>query len=557
MAPRNFIKQGFGLLLTRQTNILKAAFIIMITIILSQALGLIRQRLLVSIFGASNTLGIYLVSARLPDFLFQLIIAGALSSAIIPIFSDYLGKGKQEEMNRLGSTLLTLGIILFSALAVILFIFSFNFSQLIAPGFSKDQLELMSGLMRIIIIGQLLFLIGSFFSAVLQSHNHFFIPGFAAALYNLGIIIGIVFLNPFFGIYSAAYGVILGAFIFMIAQVPLVRNVKFSLKPVFSLNPLKDKGVRKVLKLMWPRTLSIAIFQFGTLITVTFISYLQEPGRNYVIFDLAQTLAFAPVSLIGNAIAQAAFPVLSREKDKIEEFKSTFITSFNQMLYLILPVSVLVLVLRIPLVRLIYGATRFDWPATVLTGRTLAFFSLSIFAQSLIYLVSRGFYALHDTKIPLIVGAMSTIIMISMSWASVFVYDMGVMGIAFSFSIASIINLIISFILLDIKTGGFKKLEFIFSVSKIFVATFFTAVALYVPIKLLDQLVFDTTRTINLLVLTGISSFVGLSLYLFLTWLFDVKEASTFLLLFKKLGNWREILEKSDEAIDATAHTKV
>ena len=109
--------------------------------------------------------------------------------------------------------------------------------------------------------------------------------------------------------------------------------------------------------------------------------------------------------------------------------------------------------------------------------------------------------------------------------------------IAFSFSIASIINLTASFILLDIKTGGFKKLEFIFSVSKILVAKFFTAVALYVPIKLLDQLVFDTTRTINLLVLTGISSFAGLSLYLFLTWLFDVKEASTFLLLFKKLGN--------------------
>ena len=107
-------------------------------------------------------------------------------------------------------------------------------------------------------------------------------------------------------------------------------------------------------------------------------------------------------------------------------------------------------------------------------------------------------------------------------------------------------------ILLDIKVGGFKKLEFMFSMGKIFLATFFTGFALYVPIKLLDQLVFDTTKTINLLILTGISSFAGFSLYLFLTWLFDVKEASTFLLLFKKLGDWKDILSESEETIDAT-----
>lgn len=553
----NILKKGLNLLLARQTNILTAAFIIMFTTILSQVLGLVRQRLLLEIFGASNTLGVYFISARLPDFLFQLIIAGALSSALIPVFSDYLGKGRQEEAHRLGSKLLTLGLIAFAILAIILFIFSFYFSNLLAPGLTQSQTLLMANLMRIIILGQLLFVVASFFTAVLQSHNHFFIPGFAAALYNLGIIIGILLLNPIFGIYSAAYGVVLGALIFTVVQIPLIRSVKFSIKPSFSLNFLKDEGIVQVLKLMWPRTLSIAVFQIGTLFIVTLVSFLKDPGRNYVVFDLAQTLAFAPVSLVGNAIAQAAFPVLSRERDKIGEFKKTFITSFTQMLYLVLPISVLFLVLRIPLVRLIYGASRFDWPATVLTGRTLAFFSISIFAQSLVYLVSRGFYALHDTKLPLIIGAISTFIMIGLAWFFVFVYDFGIIGVALAFSIAAIVNLGISFIALDIRVGGFKKLEFLFTASKIFLATFFTGLALYIPIKLLDQLVFDTTKTVNLLMLTGISSFAGLSLYIFLTWLFDVREASTFLLLFKKLGNWREILSKSEESIDATAHTKV
>ena len=157
--PQNLIRKGFDILLARQTNILKAAFIIMITIILSQVLGLVRQRLLVSIFGASNTLGVYFVSARLPDFLFQLIVAGALSSALIPVFSDYLGKGRKDEAHRLGSTLLTLGLITFSFLAVILFVFAFDFSKLIAPGFSHEQLLLMLKLMRRIIIGKDLFFI--------------------------------------------------------------------------------------------------------------------------------------------------------------------------------------------------------------------------------------------------------------------------------------------------------------------------------------------------------------------------------------------------------------
>ena len=547
--PKDFFKRSLNLLLKQQNNILSAALVIMATIIFSQVLGLIRQRLLVGIFGASNTLGIYLASTRIPDFLFQLIIAGALSSAFIPVFSEYLGKGKNEDAHKLGSTLLLVGLVIFSFLSLILFVFANDFSRLIAPGFSSSQIELMSNLTRVVIFGEILFIFGSFLSAILQSYNHFFIPGFASALFNLGIILGIVFLSPYVGIFSAAYGVILGASIFVAIQLPLIRKVGFSFKPSFS---LKTRGVMDVLKLMWPRTLSIGIFQIGTLITVTLVSFLPDPGRNYVIFDYAQTLAFAPVVLFGQAIAQAAFPVLSKERERLEDFKTTFITSLNQMLYLVLPISALFLVLRIPIVRLIYGAAQFDWGATVLTGRTLAFFSISIFAQSLVYLVSRGFYALHDTKTPLVIGALTTGLMIALGALFIFVYHLGIETIAVAYSIGSIINIFILFVFLDRKTGGFKKIPLTISLIKITLATFFTGFALYIPIKLLDQLVFDTTKTINLLLLTGISSFAGLSLYLFLTWLFNVKEATMFIMMFKKLGDWRQILRGSEEVIDGT-----
>lgn len=549
--PRSLLQKGISIILRRQTNILSAAIIIMATVIFSQLLGLVRQRLLVSIFGASNTLGVYLASGRLPDFLFQLIIAGALTSAFIPVFSDYLAKGKEKEAHKMASSLLLVGLTIFSLVAIILFIFAPFFLRLInlGSGFSSDQMDLMANLMRIILVGQLLFIIGSFLSALLQSYNHFFIPGMAGALYNLGIIIGIIFLSKLIGIYAAAVGIVFGSLFFIGAQLPMVKNVGFSFHPQFS---LKHSGVLAVSRLMWPRTLSIAVFQMGSIITVSLISFLSAPGRQYVIFDYAQTLAFAPVALFGQTIAQAAFPVLAREKDKLEDFKRTFITSFTQMFYLILPASVLLLVLRVPVVRLIYGAPQFDWVATILTGRTLAAFSISITSQALVYLVARGFYALHDTKIPLLVGAFSTLLMLTLGAVFVIGGNFGVESIAWAYSFASLFQLVVLFFFLERRVGGFPKSLLLPSLGKITLATICTGFAIYIPVKLLDQLVFDTARTINLILLSGISASAGLFLYLFLTWFLSVKEATPFLLLFKRIGNWQEVLGKNKEVIETT-----
>lgn len=544
-----FLSKSLDLLTRRQTNILSAAFVIMVTVILSQLLGLIRQRLLVGIFGPSNELGIYLYATLLPDTLFQLTIAAALSSAFIPVFSDYLTKGKEHEAHKMASSLLAFGLIIFTVLSLFLALFSRDILQIFNLGanFSAAQMDLMANMMRIIILGQLLFIVGTFFTALLQSYNHFFIPGIAAALYNLGIIIGVLAFSSTIGIYSTTVGVLIGGFIFILVQIPLARKVGFRFQP--SVAYIKSDGVKKIGKLMWPRTIAVVLFQLGTVAIGSMISILADPGRMNVIFDYAKTLAFAPVALFGQTIAQAAFPVLSREKDRPEEFKSTFINSFNQMLYLVLPVSVLILILRIPFVRLVYGADKFDWPATVLTGQTLAFFSVSIFAQALITIVLRAFYALHDTKIPLFVGGISTVLLIMLAYIFIVVMHMGVESLAIAFSVSSIIQLIILFLLLEKKVGGFRKAPLFISWTKFFISSFLTAFALYIPIKLLDQLVFDTTRTINLIILTGISSLLGLALYLFLTWFFDVKEAKAYVYMFKKVGNWKEILKKSQELL--------
>jgi len=540
------------MLLARQTNILSAAFIIMVTVILSQILGLLRTRLLFSIFGPSNTLGIYNYASILPDTIFQLTIAAALASAFIPVFSEYLSKGEEGQAHKMASTLLVTGISVFMVFSLVLVIFAPQILAIFNGGqnFSKIDMDLMANLMRIIVIGQLIYIIGTFFSAMLQSYNHFFIPGIAAAFYNVGIIIGILLLHQYFGIYAAPFGIILGALIFVVLQLPLAKKIGFSFTP--SYNFLKSQGLNKILMLMWPRTIQVGVQQIGTIILAAIIAFMDQPGRTNLLFDSAKTLTFAPVSLIGLSIAQAAFPVLSREKNNLADFKITFITSFNQMLYLILPVSAIMLILRIPIVRLAYGADKFDWPATVLTGHIIAFLAFSIFAQALIVLLYRAFYALHDSVIPLLISAVSTAVLIILGYYFVIIQNMGIESIAFVFALSNILQLIILIILLDKKVGGFPKALLFFPPIKIMIATFFTGIALYVPIKLLDQLVFDTTRTVNLISLTGISSFIGLSLYLFLTWLFNVKEAKTFLLIFKKIGNWRDVLGKSDEAIEVT-----
>lgn len=550
--PKDFLQKSLKLLLQQQTNILSAAFIIMATVIFSYVLGFFKQRLLASIFGITNLLGINDYASLLPDTIFQLTIVAALSSAFIPVLSDYIAKGKEKEGHKMASTLLIMGLSAFLFISLVLFIFASFFLQFFNLGkkFGPEEMLLMENLMRIYLIGQMVFIVGSFFSALLQTYNHFFIPGIAAALYNLGIIIGILFFHNSIGIYSAPLGGIIGSFIFVLIQIPLSAKVGFSLSPSFGF--IKSEGLIKILKLMWPRVISIAIFQLGILFLASFISLLTDPGRMNIAYNFAKTLSFAPVALLGHAVAQAAFPVLSRQKDKLEDFKITFITSFNQLLYLILPVSVLILILRRPIVRFVYGADKVDWEATLLIAQVLAFFTVSIFAQALTALVLRAFYALHDTRIPLVVGGITTVMMILLGYLFVSYYRLGIESIAASYSIASLLNLLISIALLDRKIGGFKKSLFFIPLIKILTASFFTGVALYIPVKLLDQLVFDTSRTINLLILTGISFMAGLSLYLFLTWFFNVKEAKTYILIFKKMGNWRDILGRSEETIDGT-----
>jgi putative peptidoglycan lipid II flippase len=518
-----------------------------VTTIAGQILGILKYRLLVGIFGASSDLGVFLASFRVPDFLFQIFITGALSTSFIPLFSEFISQNKKNEANKFTSAILTYGVLIFVLTSVFIIVFSHPLAKAIAPGFSDNELNLMASLMIIIQLSEVFFVVGTVFSGILQSYQHFLVPGIASALYNLGIIIGIIVLSGIFhlGIYGATLGVAIGAFFFFAAQLPLLRGTGF--RYIFTLH--RDEAVKRIGKLMLPRSLTLLIAQIAITANVFFASF--TTSRGLVILELAQTLMLAPVLLFGQSIAQATFPSLSLKSKEPQEFVSIFVSSLNQIMYLTLPISALLIVLRIPIVRLFFGASRFDWDATVATGLTLALLAVSIAAQSAIYLFSRAFFALKDSQTPFFITLFSVLINISLSYYFILFLKLPVYYLGVSFSIGSIMSFILLLITLNAKIT-LPKLEIVITTMKILTATFVMGVALYIPIKLLDQLVFDTTRTINLLILTGIASFTGIVSYIFFTWLLDIKEAFYIVAVFKQFKYHNKIIKQISELLDGS-----
>ena len=534
----------------KQESILSAAGIIMAAVFLSRGLGLFRDRLLTARFSPQE-LGVYFAAFRLPNLIFELLVMGALSTAFIPVFSGYLSEKKKREAFLIASSVINIGTLIFLLLALPLLLFSSRVSALIAPGFSKEEILLMASFTRIMILAQVFpLIIGNFLTGILQSFNRFLIPALAPIVYNLGIIIGILFFSSSLGLYGPVLGVVLGALFFMIVQIPFVFLLGY--KHLLTFN-FRHKAVREIGKLMLPRTLGLAVSQIDTTVDLVLASFLG--ARSVTVFNLAQHLQQVPVGLFGAPIAQASLPSLSQHsaKNNLEKFKKNLLDSFHQILFLVLPSSMILIILRIPLVRLVFGAARFDWEATVLTGKTLAFFSLSLFAQSLVHLLARGFYALYDSKTPVKIGAVCVLVNTFLSILFVKFLFLPVYALGFSTSIASILNFLFLLIFLDKKVGRFERARLFWPTLKIFIASAITGVFLYVPMKLLDQLVFDTTRTINLLLLTGVAGFCGASCYLFLAWFLEIKEVATFLELVKRLSRLRKMFfETSREVINGS-----
>ncbi len=460
-------------------KITAAALIISVSSFLSFLLGLLRDRMLTSTFGAGNTLDIYYTAFRIPDFVAMVLMMGAISVAVIPIFTQNLVKNKEQAFSYFANLL---NLFLFSLIIIclILFIFTPQLVSLIAPGFSASKKETTILLTRIMFLSPILMGASNMISAVLMVFKRFLITSISPILYNLGSIIGILFFVPVMGISGLAWGIILGAVMHLLIQLPALLKIGFRFKKIFN---FLDKDFLLTLKLTIPRAIGLTATQIN-LIIVTAIGSLLVAG-SVTVFSLANDLSAPIIGLIAIPFATAVFPALSLaiSKGDKKDFLQKFYSSFRQILFLIIPASGLAYILRAHLVRVVFGAGMFDWTATKLTAACFGIFMFSLFAQGLIYLVSKTFYAIKNTWIPATVSIFSIAVLppLAFLFVKLLSYDnyfsnfilsflridrvqnAAVLGLPLAISIDAIVQIILLLIFLKIKIKEiyFKVLNFL------------------------------------------------------------------------------------------------
>jgi putative peptidoglycan lipid II flippase len=356
------MKRVWDIFSKKQNSVGSAAMILITMVFTSRVLGLVRDRLLAARF-APDELGVYFAAFRLPNLIFELLVTGALTSAFIPVFTKYITEEREKEGWKMASILINVSITILFVISIPILLLTPQLSRLFAPGFDTAQIDQMVTFTRIMIVFQVLpLLVGNFFTGILQSYNLFFLPAIAPVVYNIGIIAGILIFSSASGLYAPVIGVGIGAALFMLIQIPLLFRIGYRHEASFD---VKNKGVREVGRLIGPRTFGLAVSQIDSTVDLMLSSLLG--ARMVTIFSFAQQLQQLPVGLFGASIAQAALPTLSSAsaKEDKEQFIKSVISATHQILFFVLPSSVFFIVLRIPIVRLVFGASRFDWQATV------------------------------------------------------------------------------------------------------------------------------------------------------------------------------------------------
>ncbi len=507
-----------------------AAFLIGGSSLVSRLLGIFRDRILAGQFGAGDTLDIYYAAFRIPDLIFNLLVLGALSAGFIPIFTSLIKSPIEKIKSLLGDdyneawqlasnilNILGLSLLVLCGFGVI---FSPQIMSLITPGFSREKMDLTVSLARIMFLSPIFLGISSVFGGILQSFKRFFAYSLSPIFYNIGIIIGALYFVPLWGIYGLAWGVVLGAFFHMAVQIPVLARIGFKYKFKFE---IKNPRIIKIWLMMVPRTMSLAISQLNLLV-ITIIASTMASG-SLAIFNFANNLQSFPVGIFGISFAIAAFPALSASAfDKKNLVKDLSLT-VRQILFFIIPSTVLLLALRAQIIRVILGTGKFDWQDTILTINTLGFFAISLFAQALIPLLIRVFYARRDSKTPFIIGFCAALVNIFLSIK--LSHSMGVAGLALAFSISSVINLVLLWVWLNIEIGRIDELKILISTVKFSLAALACGLAVQ-GVKLAIGTNIDMTKFLGVLTQGIAAGLAGVLIYLLVCFILKSEELFNF-----------------------------
>ncbi len=388
---------------------------------LSQILGLIRDRMLAKIVGVGDTLDVYYAAFRIPDFLYISIASLASITVLLPFLIEKIGNGEDNtNAKKFINNIFTAYIIFMVGISILIFFLMPYLAHIIAPGFDSFQINMLVNVSRIMLLSPIFIGLSNLIGTITQLFKNFLVFSLSPVLYNLGIIFGIVFLYKILGIYGLGVGVIVGALMHLLVQIPVV--IKHNFFPKF-VPKIDWKEILRVVKISLPRTLALSANSLAFLFLIAIASSFEEGAIS--LFTFSYNLQSVPVGIIGISYSVAAFPILAKSfsmKD-MDNFIKHIIIASKQIIFWSLPVIALFIVLRAQIVRVVLGTNSFSWSDTRLTAASVAIFVFSLLTQSLVLLFVRGYYATGNTKKPLLINVFSSLMIIVFSYILMYIFN--------------------------------------------------------------------------------------------------------------------------------------
>ena len=436
---------------SERRRIASAATLILVAYGLSRVLGAVRELVIANTFGTNHNLDDYRVAFGVPDLLFNLLLAGAISSAFIPVLSEYLAKNEPERARQIAGRVLNASVLILTAGAAVLFVVAPWYVSLIAFGYSAKDHELIVALTRILLLQPIFLGAGGMVIGILTAYQRFFAQALAPLFYNGAIIVAAALFAPYYGVSALAVGVVTGAILHVGVQVPSLVGTGW--RPTTALG-LSDPGVRKVGRLMFPIALGLAAAQVNVFVDTILGTSL--PHGRVAALRYADTIAQLPLGTFSQALAFVLFPFLARDAAvrAIDSIRHRTALALRLNIFVLVPASVGLAILGVPITAALFERGQFSSDSVRQTAYALTFFSLGLAGQAATALLVRVFYALQDVITPLRISLV--VIGVNLGTNVILVQLLAQGGLALGTSIAATLNAILLARALRGRLGGLE-----------------------------------------------------------------------------------------------------
>lgn len=488
--------------LVRAGLVLSAAFLI------SRLLGYLRTLVLGSTFGAGPELDAFFAAFRLPDLIFQVVAAGAMGSALIPVLAGLIAKGERDHAWRVAATVTNLLLAALAALAIVAFVAAPLIVRLVTPGFDEAGIARTVELTRIMLVAPILLALGAVATSLLNADGRFIAGAFAPIVYNAIIIVAALVLGPRIGVTGLAIGVVVGAAAHLAVQLPSTLGLGF--RPTVRID-LGDRAARRVLALLGPRALGLGASQFTFIVMTALASNLGKGAVSY--YSIAFALLQIPIGVIGVPLGIVIFPSISRVHalGAVDAFVRLVTRGVRLMVFVMVPIALVGIALREPMVELLFGYGKFDLDATGRTAATLATFLVGLPAHAAIAILARAFYARQDTKTPVIAALIAVAVNTSLGLA--FAGPFGLPGLAAAIAVAAWIEAAVLLVALGRDVPSFERSAIVRVLVESVAAGAVAALAATLVAASLGELMAPSSPKLGLLVGTALATLAGGAAY--------------------------------------------